>query len=127
PLRCSLPKNANPRAKDRKAPRSASLTFIEAKTKRETYEAALAELRHAQLIGRLVDVEDVKRESFACVRAVRDAFLVLPDRLAPSLASEGDARKVHEILSNEIEQVLLGLVKDFQGEEKQASEAPTPQ
>lgn len=36
------------------------------------------------------------------------------------IAAEGDARKVHEILSNEIEQVLLGLVKSFQEEGKQA-------
>lgn len=67
------------------------------------------------------------RESFACTRAVRDGFLSLPDRLAPVIVAEGDARKVQEILSNEIEQVLLGLVKRFQKEEEQASETPTPQ
>lgn len=82
PMRRGLPKDAkSPPGKHGKAPRSASITFIEARTKREWHEAQLAELRHQKLLGSLVEVEDVKREIFACVRAlraVRDGFLSLP-------------------------------------------------
>ncbi|MGH8580064.1 MAG: hypothetical protein ACREVK_08075 [Gammaproteobacteria bacterium] len=112
PMRRGLPKDTkSPRGKRPKG--SASVTFIEAKTKREWHEAQMAELKHQKQIGRLVDAEDVKRETFACVRAVRDAFLSLPVRLAPVLAAENEARRVHELLSTEIETVLQGLSDDF--------------
>jgi metal-dependent amidase/aminoacylase/carboxypeptidase family protein len=36
------------------------------------------------------------------VRVVRDALLNIPERLAAMLASEGDERRVHQILATEI-------------------------
>ncbi|MGH8587769.1 MAG: hypothetical protein ACREXX_00070, partial [Gammaproteobacteria bacterium] len=89
-------------------------------------QACRKDTKHQKLIGSLVDAEDVKRETFACVRAVRDAFLSLPDRLAPVLAAENEARRVHELLSTEIETVLQGLSDDFGHESQNGSGSGIP-
>jgi len=103
-----------------------SPTFIQAKTKREWHEAQMAEIKHKKLLGSLVDAEDMKRADFAIARRIRDALLALPDRLAPTIASnESDARRVHGLLSAEIEQVLHGLSREFSdGGEAAASPRP---
>lgn len=96
---------------------SDNTTYHRAKSAREAIEARRAQVLLERLMGELVAVADVKREYFAIARTVRDGLLALPDRLAPTLAVEGDARQVHELLAAEIEQVLHGLSRDFSAED----------
>lgn len=72
-------------------------------------ERRLAERKLAVAEKRLVKVEDVEREWFACVRAVRDAILAMPDDISADLAAETDARKVRAILERECRERLEGL------------------
>ncbi len=73
----------------------------------------LAYQREVQLLlenqekrGQLIDASEAKREAYRCARAVRDAFLNIPDRLAAELAAEPDAARVHFRLDGEIRQAL---------------------
>lgn len=91
-------------------------TYHRAKTAREAIEARRAQVELDRLLGNLVNANDVQREYFAAARAVRDALLALPDRLATTLAVEADPRRVHELLSAEIEQTLNGLAAEFERE-----------
>ena len=90
---------------------TAGLSFTEARTLSQRYRAALLKVQLDQTTGRLVDAEQVKATAFAKARAVRDALLNIPDRIAPILAAEGDAARVTEIITREIRQALEGLSK----------------
>ncbi len=104
-------------------PSSDNTTYHRAKAAREAIEARRAQVELERLMGDLVSVADVKREYFAIVREMRDALLALPDRVAQVLAIESDPRGVHRLLSDEIEQVLHGLSREFSAEERTAISA----
>lgn len=72
------------------------------KSKREKFEAQLAELRYLEEIGKLVAADDVEREIERLARSVRDAQLNIADRLAPILAAETDPARVHTLIAEEI-------------------------
>jgi phage terminase Nu1 subunit (DNA packaging protein) len=76
------------------------------KAKREKYDAALAQLRYLEQVGRLVSAEDVEREYDAIARSVRDALLNIPDRLAPIVAAETDPARVHALIAEEMRVAL---------------------
>lgn len=82
------------------------------RAKREKHQAAIAELRLAQMAGELVDREVVKQQAFESARRVRDALLNIPDRIATQLAAMKDAHEVHQALLSEINDVLKGLTED---------------
>jgi len=84
-------------------------TFMESKAKRESFLAELARLEYEQKSGTLVQVDDVKRESFRVARIVRDSMLNIPDRVAAELAAETDPFKVQQRLSAEIRLALIEL------------------
>ena len=73
------------------------------------HRATLAELEAMQRRGELVPVSEVKAEAFSLARAVRDALMGLPDRVAPLLAATADAAQCHRLLSEEIRVALRGL------------------
>jgi transcriptional regulator with XRE-family HTH domain len=56
--------------------------------------------------GRLVDAETARRDAFDCARAVRDAVLNIPDRVAAELAAETDPDRVHARLDDELRKAL---------------------
>lgn len=87
----------------------AALTHAQAKARREFYNAELARLSFEQKYGKLVEAEEVQRQAFAVGRIVRESMLNLPDRLAALLAGETDARKVHQILTDELTKALEAL------------------
>lgn len=76
---------------------------------RAAYEAKLKELEFKERAGELVPAADVKREAFSLARALRDGLMRIPDRVAPLLAATTDARKAHQMLSDEIRVALRGL------------------
>jgi len=77
--------------------------------RREHYAAELARLEVLQRRGELLPAAEVRAEAFALARAVRDALLGLPDRLAPMLAATQDAAQCHRLLAEEIRVALRGL------------------
>ena len=83
--------------------------LMESKAKREAALASMAELELAQMEGRLVDVSEVETALATKIRGVRDALLLLPDRLAAILAAESDPRKLRARMDEELRLVLDGL------------------
>ena len=81
------------------------------KSRREKAEADLAELKLAEQRGLLVRAADIRAAQARRLAALREALLQLPARLAPVLAAEADAGKVHEQLQAELHQVLAHMTE----------------
>jgi uncharacterized Zn finger protein len=65
---------------------------------RQFYEAKLAKLEIDVREGRLVDVDEINRETFNRARRVRDRLLMIPRRLAAQIAAEPDAHAIEDLL-----------------------------
>lgn len=85
------------------------VSFNDAKTRKEFYQAKQAELDYLERAGDLVAVKDVRRGAFHSGRLLRDALMNIPDRLSQSLAANTDPDRIHEILTEEIS----GALNDF--------------
>ena len=84
-------------------------SYQEQRAKRESYQAALTRLDLLERMGRLTSTEGVEKAAGAAARMVKEALLVIPDRVAALVAAETDPARVHAILTNEIRQALSGL------------------
>lgn len=84
-------------------------SLLAAKTTKEQANAALAQIELQKQLGVLCEVAVVQKAAFAVARVVRDAFMLLPDRLAQRLAMETDPGRVHADLETEIRFCLNGL------------------
>lgn len=83
---------------------NAQIDTVNARAKKEAYDAELARLKVEKEKAKLVEVDEVKAEAFKLARAVRDALLNIPDRVAGELAAETDEFKIHKRLTEEIRQ-----------------------
>jgi len=79
------------------------------RARREAAEAHMAEMREAELAGRLIAVEGVRAVWAARLTSTRDALLQIPFRLAPVLAAETNLHAVTQLLEDEIRQALSEL------------------
>lgn len=79
--------------------------YWEHKSKREKYDAELAEMKFLQAAGALVPAAGVRREAMESARAVRNAMLAIPDRVAAVL-DPGNPARAHKLLTEEIQKVL---------------------
>lgn len=86
-------------------------SYAASRAKKEAYQAELARLEVQTRLGKLVDADEVKREAFNIARRVRDGLLNIPDRISAELAGEGDAFKVHQMLTDEIRKTLTELAE----------------
>lgn len=71
--------------------------------------ASMAELKLRQRAGELVLKEAVEKKWFELARVVRDGFNNLPARSAGLVASERNQERCHQILAEEVRQILEGL------------------
>lgn len=92
------------------------LSYMDAKTREANARAVKAEME-AELMARgLVRVDEVEAQAFACARGARDALMAIPDRLAPLIAAETDAARVHALMTAEFILVCQQIAKsDFVG------------
>ena len=88
---------------------SVSAAFAKARAEKETHQAELARMQVEQQAGRLVEMEEVKRQHFALARQVREALLNLPDRIAPELVQMATQFEAHAKLTAEIKTMLRDL------------------
>jgi hypothetical protein len=88
------------------------ISYAEARAQHERFKARLAQLELEEREGKLVQADDVRRESYRAARLVRDALLNLPDRVAGELAAETNQFKVHQRLVLEIRRALEDLKLD---------------
>lgn len=85
--------------------------FWDAKTRRETAEASIAELKEAELRGELVRRALVERELASQLVALRESLEVLADRLAAVMAAESDAAVCRNLLRTEHRLALASFAK----------------
>ena len=80
--------------------------YAKSRAVREFYDAKMAELAYKEKLGSLISTAEVKIATFNEHRAMRDAMLNLPDRLAAILAAETEEAKVYKIMREEIHKAL---------------------
>ena len=88
---------------------------------REAAEAQLKEIELEQALGNLIDADDARRVEFETARAVRDALLSLPDRLAPLLAAATSADECHRLLDVEIRAALTQVAERLTQQTEEAA------
>ena len=89
-----------------------------ARAKRERAEAAISEMRRAELEGKLIRIDAVRAAWSKRITSARDALLQIPHRLAPVLAAESDLERVSQLLEDELRNALAELSR---GEELQGA------
>lgn len=89
------------------------LAFTRARAVRENVNARIAELDLRERMGQLVDVAQVKADAFDVGRKARDAFQGIGSRLGPTLAGLEDSRACEVLLQNEVDGILLELIRDM--------------
>jgi hypothetical protein len=85
-------------------------TYFASRARREEAEAKLAELKLQEQQGQLVRADLVRAATAKWAVAVRESMMQIPSRLAPVLAAESAAAKIHDMLQEEIRQALSVLV-----------------
>ena len=104
----------------------AGADYWNAKTRRETAEASIAELKEAELRGDLVRRAVVEREFAARLVALRESLEVLADRLSAQVAAEPDALRCRQLLRDEHRLALSAFAEriDLEAASDEASEVP---
>jgi hypothetical protein len=91
------------------APPTAGATFQDARARRETFAASLAEVEFRKRVGELVELARVNAGIADMLGMVRRAVQRIPDALATQVAAEGDPRKCRILMSAECERTLSDL------------------
>lgn len=92
-----------------RAPDGKAEDYWESRGRREKAEAAIAEMKEAEMRGTLIRADVVRSALATKISAARDALLQIPSRLAPVLAAETDLERVTEVLEAELRQALAQL------------------
>lgn len=79
------------------------------RARREAAEASIAENNLAKQNKALISTEAIRSALAGVISSTRDSLLQLPARLAPVLAAETDAAKVHDLIEAELHQALAQL------------------
>jgi len=87
----------------------AATSYEEARRRRETAEANLAEMKQAEMQGTLIRADAVRSAWAAKITGARDALLQIPSRVAPVLAACTDLVEVTALLEAELRQALADL------------------
>jgi DNA-binding transcriptional MerR regulator len=86
-----------------------AVTFQDAKTMREVFEARAARLRYEVAAGELIDARRAAAAVTTAAANMRLAIEALPDRLAAHVAAESSEAGCAEILTSAIGEVLQAL------------------
>lgn len=83
--------------------------YRKARAERERTAADRAQLELDQLRGRLIDVDEAKRLAFTSFRALRDAVLQVPARVAAQCAALSEPLLVEQTIEAELGAVLSAI------------------
>jgi hypothetical protein len=85
---------------------AAILDMAEARAKKESYLAHLAEIEYKQKRGELLSQESVYQALDTAASAFREQLLTIPGRFASIFAAEGNAKTIEQTLENELRRAL---------------------
>ena len=86
--------------------------FQAARTRRETAEASLAQLKLQEQEGELIRLDAVRNAWATRLTAVRDALLQIPARIAPVVAAESSIEGCAIAIDTELRRVLIDITTD---------------
>lgn len=89
------------------------LSFNDAKTKSEQMNLIVKKIAMEKELNNLVPKEGVEKNAFELAKKLQDSLLSIPDRLCDILASETDARVIHNKITEEIKQILEEIILDL--------------
>jgi phage terminase Nu1 subunit (DNA packaging protein) len=78
---------------------------------RENRETAA--LKNAELRGDLVRVDEIRRAIFTASRGIRNSLQTIPDRVSLPITGMTDVHEIHQLIDDEIHQVLSGMNKSL--------------
>jgi len=78
----------------------------EAKRRKLTAEAGLAEIEYAKALGKVVDVDEVERALSNKYAELSKRLRKIPERVVMQLVGESDEQRIKTIILDEIDQVL---------------------
>lgn len=84
-------------------------SYDEARTRKLSAEAEIAELELAKIRGTLCMTEDVVKAWESVLHACKAKFLSLPTKVAPVVANESDTSKVKNVIEQAIREALSEL------------------
>lgn len=85
-----------------------STALLKARIKTELERANLLEIKGKIESGKYVPIDEVQKAAFKRSRAVRDAILSIPDRIAFEFAAIKDAEIIRKRLKDELKNALEG-------------------
>ncbi len=88
-------------------------TMARSKMRKEAAMARKAELECAEREGKVIPKEDVEQLWKEVGINLQKSILSIPDRLAPVIAGEHDAHKVHRMLTDELKYTLRNLSNEL--------------
>ena len=83
-------------------------SYTDARTGNEYVKLHLAKIELAEKQGSLISKEKAVEESFNFARGIREALMIIPDRVAAEFAAENNERNIHKTLSDELRAALKG-------------------
>jgi len=110
--RCIDPESADRQWDERTGPRRddpepiRQLSYMEAKARRETALAQMAEIDLAKARGETADARKIRAVAMTVGRMTRDALLGLPYKLAPELVGLDDASEIEGSLTRALRSAL---------------------
>lgn len=84
----------------------AVLEIAEARAKKESYLAHLAEIEYKQKRGQLISEQAVFQVIETAATAFREQLLSIPGRYASIFAAESNAKTIEHVLENELRKAL---------------------
>ena len=87
-------------------PDTEAANYQESRALREAAEAAIAQIKLAELRGEVIRLDAIRSTWAAKISSVRDGILQIPARVAPRLAAESDLVAITTMLEIELRQVL---------------------
>jgi phage terminase Nu1 subunit (DNA packaging protein) len=79
---------------------------LQARAEREMYRAEMEKLKYRVMTGNLIKAEPLFQNVSVQARALRDALLNIPARMAALVAAENDPRRIEAMLHKECEAAL---------------------
>jgi len=92
---------------------SALNAVVHSRERREKFKALREEMDYEKEMGRLIPMSAVEERWGKIAVTVRKSILALPDRLAPLMAAEDDARECWKMLDQECRAMLEDLATDL--------------